>query len=83
MLLSFKREFPVEEALKCYEILSSHHLELSSAEAYKAREEERRKNFAQLGKQDLLSMKNYLPLYFHGYIVRCTVFQRLVFLLNT
>ena len=49
MLLSFKREFPIEEALKCFEILSSHHLELSSDEAYKSREEERRKNFAQLG----------------------------------
>ena len=43
LLLSFKREFDFSDALRLFEILCSHHLELSSIEAAKARESEIRK----------------------------------------
>ena len=50
VLLQFKREFPYEDALKVFEIVSSHHLELSSMEAEKARNMERRKDFELQGR---------------------------------
>eukprot|EP00039_Didymoeca_costata_P028524 m.21341 g.21341 ORF g.21341 m.21341 type:complete len:474 (+) comp7116_c0_seq1:153-1574(+) len=40
LLLTFKREFSFEDAVRLFEILCSHHLELSSIEAEKARNEE-------------------------------------------
>lgn len=49
LLLTFKREFNFQDALRCFEILSSHHLELSSMEAERAREDGRRKEFEQQG----------------------------------
>lgn len=49
MLLNFKREFDLANGLRCFEIISSHHLELSSLEAQKAREKQKRKDFAQQG----------------------------------
>ncbi len=42
LLLSFKREFSFSDATRLFEILCSHHLELSSVEANKARDEEQR-----------------------------------------
>lgn len=42
LLLSFKREFSFSDAVRLFEILCSHHLELSSVEADKARTEEQR-----------------------------------------
>jgi len=42
LLLSFKREFSFEDAVRLFEILCSHHLELSSIEAEKARDQEMR-----------------------------------------
>jgi TBC1 domain family member 15 len=42
MLLSFKREFSFPDALCLFEILSSHHLELSSVTALEARRQEKR-----------------------------------------
>lgn len=42
LLLSFKREFEFLDALRLFETLCSHHLEVSSMEAEKARREERR-----------------------------------------
>ncbi len=50
MILSFKREFRWPESIRLFEILSSHHLELSSMEAEKIREQERRKDFQISGK---------------------------------
>ncbi|XP_005089154.2 uncharacterized protein LOC101858979 [Aplysia californica] len=49
LLLGFKREFSFEDSLRCFEILSSHHLELSSLEAEKAVLREERKEFASTG----------------------------------
>ena len=49
MLLSFKREFSWPDSLRLFEILSSHHLELSSMEAERIRERERRKDFESMG----------------------------------
>ncbi|XP_065185015.1 TBC1 domain family member 17-like [Sycon ciliatum] len=40
LLLSFKREFAFDESLKLFEILCSHHLEISSLEAEKAKRKE-------------------------------------------
>lgn len=40
LLLTFKREFSFEDAVRLFEILCSHHLELSSIEAEKARDQE-------------------------------------------
>ena len=51
LLLCFKREFSAEDSLRCFEILSSHHLELSSLEAQKAWDQGCRKDFAQLGQE--------------------------------
>jgi len=50
MLLNFKREFSYEDSLRCFEILSSHHLELSSMEAYKAQDVEKQRRFEQEGR---------------------------------
>ncbi|XP_028416871.1 TBC1 domain family member 15-like [Dendronephthya gigantea] len=41
LLLNFKREFNYEDSLKIFEIISSHHLELSSLEAEKERRQKR------------------------------------------
>lgn len=49
MLLLFKREFPWEEGLRCFEIISSHYLEVSSIEAEKIRYEEHRLGFQNIG----------------------------------
>ena len=49
MLLNFKREFSLEDSLRCFEILSSHHLEVSSTEACKAQDIERQRHFEQEG----------------------------------
>lgn len=43
LLLCFKREFVFQDALRMFEILCSHHLELNSIEAAKARDTEIRK----------------------------------------
>ncbi|XP_064595953.1 TBC1 domain family member 15-like [Liolophura sinensis] len=45
LLLGFKREFNFDDSLRCFEILSSHHLELSSLEAANARRREQMKEF--------------------------------------
>ena len=42
LLLTFKREFAFDDALTLFEILCSHHLELDSVQADKARDEELR-----------------------------------------
>eukprot|EP00043_Microstomoeca_roanoka_P008235 m.79469 g.79469 ORF g.79469 m.79469 type:complete len:397 (-) comp14157_c0_seq2:318-1508(-) len=42
LLLGFKREFSAEDAIKLFEILCSHHLELSSIEAERERSKELR-----------------------------------------
>ncbi|CAH1788233.1 unnamed protein product [Owenia fusiformis] len=47
LLLGFKREFPYDDSLRCFEILSSHHLEMTSMEAEKVRDVEIRKDFEQ------------------------------------
>ena len=52
MLLNFKREFSLEDSLRCFEILSSHHLELSSMEAYKAQNIETQRHFEEEGNSD-------------------------------
>uniref|UniRef100_UPI00358E9B44 TBC1 domain family member 15-like isoform X2 n=1 Tax=Myxine glutinosa TaxID=7769 RepID=UPI00358E9B44 len=41
LLLSFQREFPHDEAIRLFEILSSHHLELTSLAAQRVRDETR------------------------------------------
>ncbi|KAL3884424.1 hypothetical protein ACJMK2_024563 [Sinanodonta woodiana] len=46
LLLGFKREFNFMDSLRLFEILSSHHLELSSMEAKKVRHREQLKEFA-------------------------------------
>eukprot|EP01147_Barroeca_monosierra_P008700 gene8700-1089_t len=54
LLLGFKREFSQEDALKLFEILCSHHLELSSIEAQRERSKERRhKRQQELGGTEL------------------------------
>ncbi|XP_033725983.1 TBC1 domain family member 15-like isoform X1 [Pecten maximus] len=45
LLLGFKREFSFTDSLRCFEILSSHHLELFSMEAENARRKEVMKEF--------------------------------------
>jgi hypothetical protein len=47
MLLSFRREFPLADALRVFEILCSHHLEVSSLTAESARQAERRRHTAE------------------------------------
>ncbi|XP_041364578.1 TBC1 domain family member 15-like [Gigantopelta aegis] len=49
LLLGFKREFTFDDSLRCFEILSSHHLELSSLEAEKALMKEERLEFENTG----------------------------------
>ncbi|ESO90957.1 hypothetical protein LOTGIDRAFT_122298, partial [Lottia gigantea] len=49
LLLGFKREFTFQDSLKCFEILSSQHLELSSMEAETAVRREEMKEFANTG----------------------------------
>ncbi|XP_071138931.1 uncharacterized protein [Mytilus edulis] len=49
LLLGFKREMPFPDSLRCFEILSSHHLELSSLEAETARRKQTMKEFQNLG----------------------------------
>ncbi|GFS10960.1 TBC1 domain family member 15 [Elysia marginata] len=49
LLLGFKREFSYQDSLRCFEILSSHHLELSSLEAERALMREERKEFENTG----------------------------------
>ena len=55
--MNFKREFDLANGLRCFEIISSHHLELSSLEAQKAREKQKRKDFAQQGMCQLLPQR--------------------------
>ena len=50
MLLGFKREFELEDGLRCFEILSSRHLELTSMEAQRAQEGEAQKDFEDAGR---------------------------------
>jgi hypothetical protein len=49
LLLGFKREFSFMESLRCFEILSSHHLELTSMEAEKTRRQELKREFENQG----------------------------------
>ena len=49
LVLSFKREFPFEDALTMFEIISSQHLELSSMEAERERERQRAKELERDG----------------------------------
>ncbi|XP_033725984.1 TBC1 domain family member 15-like isoform X2 [Pecten maximus] len=49
LLLGFKREFSFTDSLRCFEILSSHHLELFSMEAENARRKEVMKEFENFG----------------------------------
>ena len=49
LLLSFKREFKFSDATRLFEILCSHHLEVSSVDANRARDEEVRLNSAAAG----------------------------------
>ena len=51
LLLGFKREFEFMDSLRVFEILSSHHLELSSLEAETARRRQQMKEFADIGMQ--------------------------------
>jgi len=55
-LLGFKREFSFCDSLRVFEILSSHHLELSSIEAETAKRKQVMKEFAEIGN---LSTLNY------------------------
>ncbi|KAL8584087.1 hypothetical protein ACOMHN_022427 [Nucella lapillus] len=48
MLLGFKREFSFEDSLRCFEILSSHHLELHSITAERALMKEEMNEFANM-----------------------------------
>ncbi|XP_067886693.1 TBC1 domain family member 15 [Heterodontus francisci] len=45
LLLGFQREFEHSDAIRLFEILSSHHLELNSLEAERARDSERMSHF--------------------------------------
>ncbi|KAH9509641.1 hypothetical protein Btru_044088 [Bulinus truncatus] len=49
LLLGFKREFNYEDSLRCFEILSSHHIELTSVEAARAVMKEEMKEFENTG----------------------------------
>ncbi|XP_052820705.1 TBC1 domain family member 15-like [Mya arenaria] len=49
LLLGFKREFSFLDSLRVFEILSSHHLELSSVEAEKVKRKQTMKEFADIG----------------------------------
>ncbi|CAL1528128.1 unnamed protein product [Lymnaea stagnalis] len=49
LLLGFKREFSYEDSLRCFEILSSHHIELTSLEAARAVMKEEMKEFESTG----------------------------------
>ena len=49
LVLTFKREFPFEDALTMFEIISSQHLELSSMEAERERERQRAKELERDG----------------------------------
>ncbi|XP_064644988.1 TBC1 domain family member 16-like [Lineus longissimus] len=49
LLLGFKREFDFDNSLRCFEILSSHHLELSSMAAEQVRLKEIRKDYETQG----------------------------------
>ncbi|XP_052283885.1 TBC1 domain family member 15-like isoform X2 [Dreissena polymorpha] len=49
LLLGFKREFSFLDSLRVFEILSSHHLELSSMEAETAKRRQLMKDFANTG----------------------------------
>ena len=60
LLLGFKREFEFMDSLRVFEILSSHHLELSSLEAETARRRQQMKEFADIGR---------LTVTFHHYII--------------
>ena len=59
MLLSFKREFPDKDTLKCFEILRSQHLEVYSLEAELVRDDQRRKDFMKLGENALVSFISF------------------------
>ena len=50
LLLCFKREFPFQEGLTIFEIVCSQHLELSSVDVERIRDEERAKDFQRAGK---------------------------------
>ncbi|XP_019622925.1 PREDICTED: TBC1 domain family member 17-like [Branchiostoma belcheri] len=52
LLLGFKREFPFEEALRLFEIISSHHMELSSLDVERVRDQERARDFLREGGQN-------------------------------
>ncbi|KAL4221329.1 hypothetical protein ACF0H5_019590 [Mactra antiquata] len=49
LLLGFKREFSFMDSVQLFEILSSHHLELSSLEAETAKRKQAMREFADLG----------------------------------
>ncbi|XP_059149748.1 uncharacterized protein LOC131936713 isoform X6 [Physella acuta] len=49
LLLGFKREFNYNDSLRCFEILSSHHIELTSLEAERAVMREERREFENTG----------------------------------
>ncbi|WAR13905.1 hypothetical protein MAR_004010, partial [Mya arenaria] len=48
-VIGFKREFSFLDSLRVFEILSSHHLELSSVEAEKVKRKQTMKEFADIG----------------------------------
>ncbi|XP_002737000.2 TBC1 domain family member 15-like [Saccoglossus kowalevskii] len=48
LMLTFKREFPFEDGLKLFEIISSHYLELTSVEAERERDMERAREFERI-----------------------------------
>lgn len=50
LLLGFKREFSFLDSLRCFEILSSHHLELGSLVAERVLMMEEMNEFANTGK---------------------------------
>ena len=54
LLLGFKREFEFMDSLRVFEILSSHHLELSSLEAETARRRQQMKEFADIGINEIV-----------------------------
>ena len=59
LLLSFKREFAFDESLKLFEILCSHHLEISSLEAEKAKRKEELLEKERTGEQRVLNVFDY------------------------
>lgn len=60
LLLSFKREFPFEDGIHLFEILSSHHLELCSLEAEKAKRREQVLEKERMGKEKKVSWQYVL-----------------------